>query len=276
MQYHRWKIKKIGGEEILDRLIHKGIGGKSFADGRDFEIAYTIHVVIVEIERTLKAYLRSDDQSKFDGLGFEEQPEAFVDDLALSSLDGEILVQMKSGSVEWNEVVRDFKIQRRVDRAHKHSVSYRLVNGSENDVEWLRNQLDARGLPSTQAEMFVFSRDFEIYSSANVVIVEALAALTGSRLKAQQKVAFGALLHAFWNANGKSSFVDLQRNASEHIYHYLSRWDEYGLFSHFEASVRRLVPDAEVVVAGRMLHLGDNTVRSGTVRCGAGLARRRR
>jgi hypothetical protein len=257
MRFQRWILKRLGGIEFVERLKHKSIGGKANKDGRDYEIAYTVHVCILELEKILTAFLVNGDIAKFAHFGFDQEPDAYVDDLHLSGLFGEILVQLKRGAIGWTELVRDFKIQARADRAHGHRATYRLVNGSGQSVQWLRNAMDAHGLTSSQAEMFVFSKDFEAYSAAHPLLVSALEKLCGTTQCLDQKVAYNAILSAFWRTEGPRSFVSLMQEASEHAYNYLCRWEEYGQFDYFEKLIKDAVRDVTPRVCGRMLHLED-------------------
>ncbi|OHV78665.1 hypothetical protein [Rhizobium sp. LCM 4573] len=257
MRFQRWILKRLGGTEFVERLKHKHTGGKANKDGRDYEIAYTVHACILELEQILAAFLANGDIAKFERFGFDQEPDAYVDDLLLSGLLGDILVQLKRGGIGWTEVVRDFKIQARADRAHGHKVTYRLVNGSGQSLQWLRDAMDTRGLTSSQAESFVFSKDFDAYSAAHPALVAALEKLSGTSQRLDQKVAYNAILSAFWRTEDRRSFIDLMEEASQHPYNFLSQWEEYGQFDYFETLIKEAVSCVTPKVCGRILHLED-------------------
>lgn len=261
MRFDRVLLERIGrGTELIQRLVHKRTGAKSNKDGRDFEIAYLVHVIILELEQILNSYLETShrDISEFSRFFFDEYPDAFVDDLHAKTMVGEFFEQLKRGSIDWPEVVRDFKIQRRMDRSHRFDATYRLVGGTMHELPNLRSLLNKHQLSNVDVKIFSFSKDFKKYISDNPDIMQALVTLTGSSAPDIQQVAYDAILSVFWRTESKRTFVDVMEVAADQSpYYFLSKWSDYGVFDDLQYKLEILLEDATVIFSGRFLHIED-------------------
>ncbi|WP_156408468.1 MULTISPECIES: hypothetical protein [unclassified Ensifer] len=253
-RFHRWIIERLGGSYLFERLKNKATGGAAFRDGRDYEIAYTLHVIVLELALQLSQFrsgIKIEDLEKF---YFDQNPDAYVDDLQIRGVLGEILIQLKKGQIDWNEIVFDFKVQRRLDVVHKNATTYRLVNGSERTLEWLRDRLDKEGLPNSQASIFRYSKTYTQYVYEHPDFYEAMEQLTGSSGYGEQETAYRALMYELWKAEGKVSFVAFLAGAAKRPFDYLSRLNHCDRYAALEDSLREKFKGCVIKISGRILH----------------------
>ncbi|WP_448728613.1 hypothetical protein [Agrobacterium sp. 22-209-1] len=188
----------------------------------------------------------------------DQSPTEFVDDLKVKTLTDELLIQMKSGRIDWVSVVADFKIQELHDDLLGRDLKYMLVNGSAQSLASLQEKLRAKGLPTAQAQLFAYPESFPDYLRQNGRASSSLEQLTGSPNVLDYETAYRALVYVIIVETGKISFVNLLKKASERVYDFLTPLDKYDTYKDFEDLIRIKVPDLTVRVSGRLLHLEDS------------------
>lgn len=260
VEIQRWLLRLLGegDDRYIQRLSRKRTGGDSFSAGWRYELAYNAHVVVVELAKLLTAYRNLEDMESIEACYIEQSPTEFVDDLKVKTLTDELLIQMKSGRIDWVSVVADFKIQELHDDLLGRDLKYMLVNGSAQSLASLQEKLRAKGLPTAQAQLFAYPESFPDYLRQNGRASSSLEQLTGSPNVLDYETAYRALVYVIIVETGKISFVNLLKKASERVYDFLTPLDKYDTYKDFEDLIRIKVPDLTVRVSGRLLHLEDS------------------
>lgn len=258
-EIENWVLRFLdgGGERYVKRLARKRTGGDSFSAGWRYELAYNAHIVIVELAKLLAAFRDGVDVQAIRACYIDQSPVRFVDDVEVKTLTDELLIQLKSGRIDWLSVVADFQIQNQIDNIKSRNVKYRLVNGSEKSLLELQNKLKEKGLPTAQAEIFHYPESFSAYLDHNESASSALAQLTGSSNRLDQETAYRALMYVIICHRNKISLVSLLNEASRTVYDFLTPLDKYDTYEEFECLLRKKFPDVAVRISGRLVHLED-------------------
>jgi len=258
IEKQNWVLRLFGegDDRYIQRLSRKRIGGDSFSAGWRYELAYNVHIVVIELAKLLEAYRDQADMEAINRCYIDQSPNEFVDDLKIKSLTDEMLVQLKSGRIDWVSVVLDFKLQRLQDVFLSRDIKYRLVNGSAKSLADLNDQVRKRKL-SAEGELFHYPQNFLVYLAQHPDASSALQQLTGSTNKLDQETAYRALQYVVVGGRGKLSFVKLLENAARRVYDFLSPLEKYDTHKYLEHIIRDSLPDVEPRVSGRLLHLED-------------------
>lgn len=163
-EIEKWVLRFLdgGGERYIKRLARKRTGGDSFSAGWRYELAYNAHIVIVELAKLLSAYRKSEDITAIAACYIDQSPMEFVDDVKIKTLTDELLVQLKSGRIDWVSVVADFQIQKRKDDLKLQNLKYRLVNGSAKSLVEFQEKLKKGAYLQLKLRFFITRRAFPL------------------------------------------------------------------------------------------------------------------
>lgn len=262
-RYSRDIIRAIDDDNYEKHLDSKPRGANNNKDGRAFELAFGTHVVLLEIASIL-AY-GGDHPITVRTLGhaaFNDRPISLVDDFHLAGFWFETYSQLKHGMFRWPEIVRDFKRQIAIDRAHGLPMEYLLVLGAPRKIDRIQQRLDVRGLEEVKAKQFDFPPQYLRRIDANRDTGQALAKITGVLYPQWQEAAYQAVLAEIDQSRGETSMTFLVRTLHEknpHLFHPLEEIHSYDFLIEL---LKDAAPDVRADICGPTLKLSQGEVRS--------------
>lgn len=188
-------VHDVGGDDLVELFRNKTLGGQRNKNGRDFEVAYGVQVVICEMAALVKAVINGTPPDHLRDRCFAEQPIAMMDDFYMSGLKEHFFAQLKSGTFTISDITDDLKVQIDLDDAIDFKVSYKAVLGnytiSNGTIE------DIESFDRTTVEVFAFSRNYFDNVALNGALYDAMTALTGHIEIACQQTAYRSFFSLF-------------------------------------------------------------------------------
>ncbi|UEM21860.1 hypothetical protein JL100_003575 [Skermanella mucosa] len=172
------EIRRICGESAAAYARNKNRGGRSSAQGRDYELLYGTYRITMKAAKEVEAERFGDD------IFFGDQLLCFVDDLVVQTAEGRVHSQLKSGGVWWNggdhPVAEDFRLQKMLDDAIGAAPQYELV---VSDADRRGALEDARpdDVAAVKVVMFSSDKSFDALATAHPELVDALDCISARR-----------------------------------------------------------------------------------------------
>ncbi|NSY68396.1 hypothetical protein G6L35_05925 [Agrobacterium tumefaciens] len=258
--YPEWAVSEVGGEELATTFRNKLLGGRRGKDGRKFEIAYGVSLVIEETAKLVSALQKGALPEDLSNYCFDEQPLAILDDFYLLGYENEFYAQLKSGEFTLPETMPDFAVQGLLDDTIGNAPNYKLVHTHYNMTGASVREIES--FSRTSQEIFQYSTVYHDHAALNGQVYDALVTLTGSPSLQTQDEVYGAFFYQYWILEGSANLGDFLNKTA--------RWSkhvrEFELPETFEALTNEIMErcaDTGASVVGQILRISHDGIMQG-------------